>query len=164
MHVVVGGARHNQQIAFEVLDSAKRRACIVAHGVLLRCEHESFSIDGVIETPVCHRCHCDAGCIRIAGSGHRHQCLISSETPSENAYLRCVDIRQRRHIERRQSGPLSRICLSSYRPPMQTFCPGIPCLDRRHKPQDNPVWRRSRANLCSICFSRAANTVRCTGT
>ena len=68
MHVVVGGARHNQQIAFEVLDSAKRRACIVAHGVLLRCEHESFSIDGVIETPVGHRRHCDAAAYGLPGA------------------------------------------------------------------------------------------------
>ena len=59
VYVVIGCAVDEQQVAAQLVHVNDSRAGIVTLLVLLWSAHVTLGVDGVIETPVCRRCHCN---------------------------------------------------------------------------------------------------------
>jgi len=81
MHVIVPGPVDQQQSAGEVRRKIRRRAYLVAVGIVLWSVQDVFSPFGIVITEIRHCRHSDAGLERM-GMGHQLQRHAPSAAPS----------------------------------------------------------------------------------
>ena len=98
MHIVVGSACDDEELALEVLGTAQNGTFPVTFGILLRCAHKALGVDGVVELKVGDRGHSHTSLEHIVATTHRHQRVISTETPSPDTDTTGIDIGQRGSI------------------------------------------------------------------
>ena len=94
MHVVVGSAVHDKERTAQMERPVDCRSVPVAFFVLLRREHESLCVNGVVESPVGDRSDGYCGSVGAVVGRSCHERFVAAETPSVDAYGRAVDIRQ----------------------------------------------------------------------
>ena len=92
MHIVVGGAVHEQKLAIHAPYMIHGSALVVAILIFTRGEHVTLGIYRVVVTPVGYRRHSDSGLIGAVECRRGHERFISTITPSIYSYARTVDI------------------------------------------------------------------------
>ena len=86
MHIVVGCAVDEEQLAGELLCQLDGRGERVALGVLFRRAHVALGVDGVVIVPIGRGSHGDAHLEGAFADTHAHQRVVSAEAPSPDGH------------------------------------------------------------------------------
>ena len=94
VNIVIGSTMHQEQLTVELVYPVHGRRSFVTFHVFLRSTHETFGIDGIVETPV-GRSGYGYTCLEYRRTfAHRHQCGVSTEAPSPDADVLGIHIRE----------------------------------------------------------------------